>query len=435
MQISIEESGAIERKLTIVVPAQEIKREVDKQLKDAARNARIPGFRPGKAPQNIIKKRYEPQITNEVISKAINSSYRDALTQEKIVPAGLLSIDPTPYQQGKDLSYVATIEVYPKIAAATLQGRTITKPVVEVTDEDVARTLDDIRARHADYVTKDGAAEKHDKLTIDFIGKIDGEEFAGGSATDFEFILGQGQMLKEFDTALLDCKQGDDKIIAFTFAQDYGNDEVAGKDVEFVVAVKTVTKPVLPELDDAFAESLGITEGGIEKMKQEIESNLKREMETRIRATIRNNVMNALYASNDIQIPQALIDEETDRAVEIISKRLQEKSLPTDKIDRNLYAEEAKKRVALGLIAREIIEKSAISADEETIHAKVTELSQSYEDSEAFVNWNMSNPEQRKQIEAVVIEEQIVDKMLETATLEEVRMSFKDFMNPQPVTS
>lgn len=435
MQISIEESGAIERKLTIVVPAQEIKREVDKQLKDAARNARIPGFRPGKAPQNIIKKRYEPQITNEVISKAINSSYRDALTQEKIVPAGLLSIDPTPYQQGKDLSYVATIEVYPKIAAATLQGRTITKPVVEVTDEDVARTLDDIRARHADYVTKDGAAEKHDKLTIDFIGKIDGEEFAGGSATDFEFILGQGQMLKEFDTALLDCKQGDDKIIAFTFAQDYGNDEVAGKDVEFVVAVKTVTKPVLPELDDAFAESLGITEGGIEKMKQEIESNLKREMETRIRATIRNNVMNALYASNDIQIPQALIDEETDRAVEIISKRLQEKSLPTDKIDRNLYAEEAKKRVALGLIAREIIEKSAISADEATVHAKVTELSQSYEDSEAFVNWNMSNPEQRKQIEAVVIEEQIVDKMLETATLEEVRMSFKDFMNPQPVTS
>ncbi len=435
MQVSVEESGVIERKLTISVPSEEIEQEVSKRLKTVARKAKIPGFRPGKAPQSVIRNRYAPQVINEVISETINSSYRDALGQEKIMPAGLVSIDPTPYEPGNDLEYIATIELYPEIPSPTLEGKTIELPVVEITAEDIDRTLEDIRIRNSEFISTNGGSEKGDRLTIDFEGTIDGESFNGGSAADFQFMLGQGQMLEEFDNGLMGAKEGEARDIKFTFPDDYGSEEVAGKKVEFVVTVKAVERPELPDLDDNFAETLGITEGGIDKMKAEIEYNLTRELESRKRVVVRDRVMDALYECNSIETPKALVEAEIDRSVEAVTEQLTSQGLPTDKIDRSVYADDARRRVVLGLVARDIVEKSEIKPDQEAIRARVVDMADSYEDSEAYVNWHMADSERVKNIEAVVIEEQIVEKMLETATVKDEKLSFKDFMNPQQADS
>lgn len=431
MQVSVEETGVIERKLTISVPSDEIDSEISKRLKDVAKNARIPGFRPGKAPQSVIKKRYAPHVTNEVVSETINSSYMDALGQEKIVPAGLASIDPTPYEAGKELTFVATIELFPDIPSPTLDGKTIEKPIVKIEPDDIDRTLEDIQKRNANYVSEDGMSKKDDKLTIDFDGKINGEPFEGGSAKDFSFILGAGQMLEEFDKGLMGVKNSDTKNIKFTFPEDYGSEEVAGKEVEFEISVKSVETPELPDINDDFAKNLGVEEGGIDKLKTEIEISLNRELDTRMRSVLRDKVMDELYAANDIESPKALVDEEIERSVKVITEQLTAQELPTDKIDRNHYADEAKKRVALGLIARGVIEDAKIEVDEEVVRARLEEMSKGYEDSDAYIKWHYADPERLKNIEAAVLEEQVVGRMLETATIKEQKVSFRTFMNPQ----
>jgi trigger factor len=433
MQVSVEESGVIERKLTISVPSEEIDTEVAKRLKDIAKSARIPGFRPGKAPQNVIKKRYSGHVTTEVINETINSSYRDALGQEKIYPAGLVSIDPTPYEPGKELKFIATIELFPEIPSPTLAGRTIDKPVVEITAEDVTHTLEDIRKRNSGFVVRDGEAVKDDRLTIDFEGTIAGESFEGGSASDFQFVIGAGQMLKEFDDGLVGVKSGDTRTISFAFPENYGSEDIAGKEVEFTVTVKAVEMPELPPLDDEFAKSLGIQEGGIEKMKQEIELSLHRELDTRMRSVLRDKVMDELYAVNDIESPKALVEEEIERSVQAVTEQMTRQGLPADNnIDKAQYADEARKRVALGLIAREVIEKSEIKVDADAVRARIVEMASSYEDEEEYVKWHYADPQRLQNIEGLVLEEQVVNCMLETATVNEKKVSFKQFMNPQP---
>ncbi|NKB62701.1 MAG: trigger factor [Gammaproteobacteria bacterium] len=430
MQVSIEESGIIERKLSISVPYAEIDKEIDSRLIDVARKARIPGFRPGKAPKNVIKQRYEPQITHEVISDKINSSYRDALGQEQIMPAGLVSIDPTPYESGKDLEYVATIELFPEIPAATLEGKKIEKPLCEVTSDDVDTTLEDIRKRNADFEEKEGASEEGDRITIDFEGKIEGESFDGGSAEDFPFVLGDGQMLKEFDSELRGVSKDSQTQIEFTFPENYPGSDVAGKDVVFGVVVKKIESPVLPELDDAFAEKMGIKEGGIESMRREIETSLKRELSSRLRSSLRDDVMTALYERNPIQIPQALMEDEIDRAVKTVKDQLASQGMPDQEVDRSNYVDEAKRRVTLGLVAREIIEKAEMKVDGAKVRSRIEEMASGYDDSEGFVNWYYSDQERLQQVESMVLEEQVVEAMLETADVADVQTSFEEFMAP-----
>ena len=431
MQVTVEESGVIERKLTISVPSEEVTQEIEKRLRDVAKNARMPGFRPGKAPKNVIQKRYSNQVSNEVVSDKINASYQEALMEQKIAPAGLVSIEPTPFEDGKDLQYVATIELFPEIPTASLVGKSLEKPICEVTDADVDKTLEDLRKRNATYEEKEGQSAVGDRVTIDFEGKIDGEPFNGGSATEFPFVLGEGQMLEEFDTALVGVKTGETKSIEFTFPDDYHGEDVAGKEVIFSVDVKKVEEAELPTLDDAFAETLGINEGGLDKMKEEIRQSLERELSARLRSTMRDRVMDALHEANKIEVPKALVEEEIDRAVQTITQQLEGQGLPAKDIDRNNYAEEAKKRVALGLIAREVIEKSEIKVDGDAVRARIEEMGAGYDDSEAFVNYYYSDPQRLQQVEAIVLEEQVVNAMLETADVKEVKVDFREFMNPQ----
>ncbi|MEM7196366.1 MAG: trigger factor [Pseudomonadota bacterium] len=430
MQVSVEESGAIERKLTISVPAENVNQEIDKRLKNVARQAKIPGFRPGKAPQNVIRQRYAGQITNEVISDTINSSYREALGETEITPAGLVSIEPKPYDEGEGLEYVATIEVFPEIPTPTLEGQTIENPVCEVTADDIDRTLEDIRQRNADYSDKEDASAEGDRVTIDFEGTIDGEPFNGGSAQDFPFVLGEGQMLEEFDSGLRGVRAGETAKVEFTFPEDYHGEDVAGKDVSFDVTVKKVEVASLPEIDDAFAERLGISEGGLAKMQEEIETSLNRELNQRLRATQRDRVMKALQDANDIPTPRAMVEEEIDRAIESINEQMKSQGLPAQELDRSNYEEDAKRRVALGLIAREVIQKHELKVDADRVRARIEEMAEGYDDCEAFVNYYYGEPARLQQIEAMVLEEQLVEAMMATATVKEVTQSFQEFMNP-----
>lgn len=434
MQVSVKESGVIERKVTVCVPRAEVDREIEKRLRNMARRARIPGFRPGKAPQNIINQRYGARVTNEVVSETINTSYREALGREEIVPAGLVSIEPRPFVSGDDLQYVATIELYPEIPSPTLAGRAIEKPRCAIAAEDVARTLEDIRKRNADFTPRDGKSENGDRLTIDFDGRIDGQPFAGGAGKGHQFVLGDGHMFARFETDLVAVGAGESKQIAFTFPGDYPGKAVAGKAVEFAVTVKAVERRVLPELDNAFAEKLGIKEGGMEKMREEIETSLKRELAARMRSLMRDRVMDALLKVNDIEAPKALVEAEIDRRVQAFVERMTAQGIPAtpeQAPERERFAAAAKRQVICGLIVRGIIEKFDLKADGATVRERIEEMATGYDDGEALVNWYYADPARLQPIEAMVLEEQVVARTCETATVIEKKVSFKELMNPQ----
>ena len=436
MQVSVEESGVIERKVTVCVARDEVDREIEKRLRKMAQRVRIPGFRPGKAPQNIINQRYGAQITNEVVSDTINTSYREALGKEEIVPAGLVSIEPKPFVSGDDLQYVATIELYPDIPSPTLDGRTIEKPLCEITTDDIDRTLEDIRKRNADFVAKQADAQAHtgDRLTIDFDGRIDGEPFAGGSGTDHQFILGDGHMLESFESGLVGLGVGESKQIATTFPDDYPGAEVAGKAAEFSVKVTAVERPVLPELDNAFAEKLGITEGGMEKMRAEIEVSLKRELAARMRLLMRAQVMGELIKVNDIKVPKALVEGEIDHMIKTVTQRMEEQGNPlpdASGLERERFAADAKRQVMLGLIVRGIVEKYDLKPDADAIRMRVEEMASGYDDGTAMINWYYAEPARLQPIEAMVLEEQVITRMCESATVTEKKVSFLELMNPQ----
>lgn len=434
MQISVEESGVIERRVTVSVPRAEVDREIEKRLHNMAKRARIPGFRPGKAPQKVINQRYGAQITNEVVSDTISTSYREALGKEEIVPAGLVSIEPKPFVSGDDLHYVATIELYPEIPSPTLAGRTIEKPLCAIAAEDIERTLEDIRKKNADFIPKEGKSENGDRLTIDFDGHSDGQPFAGGSGRDHQFVLGDGQMLERFDTDLAGVACGESRQIAVTFPADYPGAEVAGKAAEFAVTVKAVERRVLPELDQAFAEKLGIKEGGMKKMRAEIEASLQRELDARMRSLMCDRVMDELMKVNDIEAPKALVEAETDRMMKAIAQRMEAQGLEAPavpELQRERFAADAKRQVILGLIARGIIEKYDLKPDGAAVRMRIEEMATGYDDGKAMVDWYYADPARLQPIEAMVLEEQVVARMCETATVTEKKASFRELMNPQ----
>ncbi len=429
MQVSVEESGVIERKLAVCVPSEQIESEVSKRLHDVARKTRIPGFRPGKAPLRIIRQRFSSGVTSEVVMETIRSSYDAALKEREIVPAGLLSIEPVPYESGNDLRFVATIEVFPQIPALDLKGVTIRKPVVEVTAQDIDHTLEDIRLRHADtYVARQGKSEKGDRLTIDLEGKTEGESFAEGDIKGHSFILGNREMPPKLEDGLAGVGKGEVVIIPVSYPQSHDNPVLAGKEVEYSVTIKAIEKPQLPELNDKFAEKMGISEGGVEKLRQEVGQNLSLELHERLRRVIHYRVMSGLLQKNRIAVPKSLVEKEIDAAAGSFEQYMAARGLPAGEIDRDRFSAEAKRRVALGLIVREIIDRQMIRVTPETVRERVASMAASYEQPEAFVTRFMSDPGQVRRIETLLFEEQVVEMMLETAIVEEEKLSLRELM-------
>ena len=439
MQVSIKKSAAIERKLTVSVPSAEIDREIEKRLTEIARRARIAGFRPGKAPQDIVNSRYGTQVTNEVVNDTISSSYRQALSENELVPAGLLSVEPKPFIAGKDLQYVATIELFPEIPAPSLSGRTLEKPLCTIDNEDIEYSIENIRKRNADFASKEEKAENSDRLSIDFVGKIDGEPFEGGSAQNHQFVLGEGQMLAEFDSGLLGATRGESKKIKLTFPKDYPSSQVAGKTAKFEVTVNAVDRMVLPELNDAFAEKLGIEKShsagqSIKKLREQVEVSVKRESAAQMRRLIRNRVLEELLKANPIEAPKALIESEINRMIQTVAEKMQAQGLPPPKesdIDRGRFVNDAKRQVMLGLIMREVIEKHDIKPEPNEVQERIKEMSAEYQsptEAKAMIDWYNAEPARLQSIEAMLLEELAIAHLCNSAKVKEKKVSFAELM-------
>lgn len=431
MQVSVESLSGLERRMTVEVPAERIDQEVDVRLRKMAGQTRIPGFRPGKAPLKVVRQRYGDEAFREVIGEMLYSTFREAVNLEKLRLAGDPSIEPVDMGPGKGLHYHATFEIFPEFDLADLAGIEIHRPVAEVTDEDVDRMIETLRTQYANWDVVDREARDGDRVKIDYEGRIDGELFQGGSAKDMAIQLGKGQFLPEFEQPLVGRKAGDELTIDFTFPEDYVSKDVAGKQAQFAVKVNSVEQMRLPELDDDFARIFGVTEGGMEKLRADIRTHMQRELDQAIKNRLKEQVMQTLNERHEFDLPSSLVKAEIDR--------MREEAMPPygnpdpAALPDTHFEDAAKHRVALGLIIGEIVRRHQIRADRDRLRAALESITASYEDPQAVLSHYMSNPEAMGNIEAIVIEEQVVEWVIGQANVLDENLSFQDLASREGV--
>lgn len=429
MQVSVEATSALERRMTVGVPAERIESAVDKSLQQTARRAKIPGFRPGKVPMSVIRQRYEGAARQEALGDLIQETFYEAVVEQKLNPAGAPSIEPKVFEKGKDLEYVATFEVFPEITLASFDGISVERQQAEVGDADVDTMLDVLRKQNTRFETVERAAENGDQITIDFVGKIDGEAFAGGSAKGVPLVLGSGRMIPGFEDALVGVKAGEERVINPTFPEDYQNLDLAGKTAEFTVNVTAVAAPVLPELNDEFFALFGVKEGGLEGFRAEVRKNMERELRQAIKTKVKNQVMEGLLETNPVEVPKALIAEEVNRlrvqAVQQFGGNIKPENLPAE-----LFEEQAKRRVVLGLIIAEIVKQQDLKPNEDRVRALIEEMASAYQEPEQVVAWYLKNEKQLNEVRSVVLEEQVVDTVLEKAKVTDKSVSYEEAVKP-----
>ncbi|WP_027591380.1 trigger factor [Pseudomonas sp. RL] len=429
MQVSVEATSALERRMTVGVPAARIESAVDKSLQQTARRAKVPGFRPGKVPMSVIRQRYEGAARQEALGDLIQETFYEAVVEQKLNPAGAPSIEPKVFEKGKDLEYVATFEVFPEIKLAGFEGIAVERPQAEVGDADVDTMLDVLRKQNTRFEAVERAAENGDQITIDFVGKIDGEAFAGGSAKGVPLVLGSGRMIPGFEDALVGVKAGEERVINPTFPEDYQNLDLAGKTAEFTVNVTAVAAPALPELNDAFFALFGVKEGGLEGFRAEVRKNMERELRQAIKTKVKNQVMEGLLETNPVEVPKALVADEVNRlrvqAVQQFGGNIKPENLPAE-----LFEEQAKRRVVLGLIIAEVVKQNELKPDETRVRALIEEMASAYQEPEQVVAWYLKNEKQLNEVRSVVLEEQVVDTVLGKAKVTDKSVSYEEAVKP-----
>ena len=429
MQVSVESTSALERRMTVGVPAERIETEVNKRLQQTARRAKVPGFRPGKVPMSVIRQRYEDAARQEALGDLIQSSFYEAVVEQKLNPAGAPAVEPKVFEKGKDLEYVATFEVFPEFQVAGLESIEVERLQAEVADADVDNMLEVLRKQNIRFEAVERTAENGDQLNIDFVGKIDGEVFAGGSAKGTQLVLGSGRMIPGFEDALVGAKAGEERVINPTFPADYQNLDLAGKTAEFTVTVNSVAAPVLPELNDAFFAQFGIKEGGIDGFRAEVRKNMERELRQAIKSKVKNQVMEGLLASNPVEVPNALISNEVNRlrvqAVQQFGGNIKPDQLPAE-----LFEEQAKRRVVLGLIVAEVVKQFELKPSDERVRELIEEMASAYQEPEQVIAWYYKNDQQLNEVRSVVLEEQVVDTVLQKAKVTEKTVSYEEAIKP-----
>ncbi|HEY0286401.1 MAG TPA: trigger factor [Pseudomonas sp.] len=429
MQVSVENTSALERRMTIGVPAERIETEVNKRLQQTARKAKIPGFRPGKVPMSVIRQRYEDGARQDALGDLIQATFYEAVVEQKLNPAGAPSVEPKSFEKGKDLEYVATFEVFPEFTVAGFESVAVERLSADVADSDLDNMLEILRKQNVRFEVADRAAQNEDQLNIDFVGKIDGEEFAGGTATGTQLVLGSGRMIPGFEDGLVGAKAGEERVLSLTFPEDYQNLELAGKTAEFTVTVNTISEPKLPELNEAFFTQFGIKETGIEGFRTEVRKNMERELRQAIKSKIKNQVMDGLLAANPIEVPKALLENEVNRlrvqAVQQFGGNIKPDQLPAE-----LFEEQAKRRVELGLIVAEVVKQFDLKPDEARVRELIQEMASAYQEPEQVVAWYYKNDQQMNEVRSVVLEEQVVDTVLQKASVTDKAVSYEEAVKP-----
>ena len=434
MQVSVESTGALQRRMKVELPEEQINEAVESRLQKMTRTAKIKGFRQGKVPLKVVKQHYGSSVRQEVVGELIQSTFYQAISQEKLKPAGMPSIENTTDEAGKGFAYTASFEVYPEFDVKGLDGVSLEKPTADIGDADVEDMLETIRKQHIEWTVAERAAKKDDRVTVDFKGTIDGEEFQGGTGSDMQVEIGSGRMIAGFEDGIAGKKAGENFTLDLKFPEEYHAKDLAGKPVQFEITLKKVEEPVLPEADEAFAKKLGI-DGGMDKMRQEIRDNMNREMKAAIGNKTKEAVMNALLEANPIEIPQALIDEESQNMLNQMANNFAQQGMSRDQVMKSLqpsmFADQAKRRVSLGLILSEIIKANDIKADEGKVKAKIDSIAEPYDRPEEVVQWYRGDKQRMAEVESLVLEEQVVEWAMQQANVTEKASSFKELMNSQ----
>ncbi|PKM05430.1 MAG: trigger factor [Gammaproteobacteria bacterium HGW-Gammaproteobacteria-6] len=430
MQVSVETISGLERRMTVGIPADRIESEVNKRLQQTASRARVDGFRPGKVPMSVIRKRFGGSARQEVIGEVIQSSFYEAVMQEKLNPAGAPTVEPKELAEGKDFEYTATFEVYPEVALGDFAAIKVQRIESEVTDADLDKMLETLRGQNTRFEAVERAAENGDQLTLDFVGKVDGEVFQGGTATNTTLVLGSGRMIPGFEEGLLGAKASDTVVLKVVFPEEYQNLDLAGKAAEFDVTVHSVAAPVLPELDDEFFAKFGVEEGGIDGFRAEVRKNMERELRQAIKTKVKTQVMDGLLATNSIDVPKALVSSEIDRLRQQAVQQFGGANIDPSQLPAELFEEQAKRRVSLGLIVAEVVKQNEIKPDNDRVRAMVEDLASAYQEPEQVINWYYQNEQQLAEIQSVVLEEQVVDTVLQKAQVTDKKVAYEDAVKP-----
>jgi trigger factor len=428
MQVSIESTGKLERRMQVQVPAERVSQEIAARLKNISRTARLNGFRPGKAPLKVIRQQFGSQIHREVIGELLQSSYAEAVTQKQLTPAGSPRIEPQSMDEGQDLKYTATFEVFPELVLQPMESLEVDKVTAEVTESDIDAMIERLRKQQMKHSAANRAAANGDKVTIDFEGAIDGVAFAGGKGDNIAIVLGEGRMLPELEQGLIGAMPGEKRDVTVNFPADYRATELAGKQAIFATEIKSVEEPVLPEIDEEFCKAFGVTEGGLPKLREDVAANMRRELEQALRNRNKAAVMEKLYEANPTEVPNVLIEGQI-RDMQVEAMRRAGTKDASQAPPREPFVEPARRRVALGLLLNDVIRKENLVVDRAKVNARLDEMVSAYGDAEAMKRAYLQNAEAMRQVESLALEDQAVDWILEHAKVREVKSSFKQLMN------
>ena len=428
MQVSVESISKLERRMQVQVPAERVTEEIAARLKKLSRTARLNGFRPGKAPLTVIRRQFGVQVHREVIGELLQSSFAEAVTERQLSPAGDPRIEPQSMDEGQDLTYVATFEVFPEVALRPLDALELERITASVTDADVDAMIERLRKQQKKYQPVVRAAAAGDKVTIDFVGKIDGSEFSGGKGENIAIVLGEGRMLPELEQGLIGAAPGEQRDIGVNFPADYRATEIAGKRAQFAAQVRTVEEPVLPELDEEFCKSFGVSEGGIPKLREDVTANMRRELEQSLRNRNKSVVLEKLYEANPLEVPNALLESQI-RDMQIESMRRAGTKDVSQAPPREPLIEPARRRVALGLLLNDVIRREKLIVDPKRADERLDEMVGAYGDPAAIKRAYQQNADAMRQVESLALEDQVVDWILAHAKVHERVSSFRDVMN------
>ncbi|MFI5446582.1 trigger factor [Polaromonas sp. UC242_47] len=434
MAVTVETLEKLERKMTLTLPVNTIQSEVDSRLKRLARTVKMDGFRPGKVPMNVVAQRYGYSVHYEVMNDKVGEAFSVAANEAKLRVAGQPRISEKEGAPEGELAFDAIFEVYPEVKIGDLSQAEVEKLTAEVTDEAIDKTVDILRKQRRTFAQRaqDAAAQDGDRVTIDFEGKMDGETFAGGKAEDFQFLVGEGQMLKEFEDAVRGMKSGESKTFPLNFPADYHGKDVAGKQADFLVTVKKIEAAHLPEVNEALAKSLGIADASVEGLRADIKKNLEREVKFRLLARNKNAVMDALLANAELDLPQAIVQAELERMVEGARADLKQRGIKdADKapIPDDIFRPQAERRVRLGLVVAELTRANDLFPKAEQVKAHVEELASSYEKPEDVVRWYFGDQKRMAEVESVVIENNVTNFVLSKAKVVEKPVAFDELMS------
>jgi len=424
MQVSVEAGEGLERKLKIQIPTETVDMQVESRLKSMLPRVKIDGFRPGKVPFKVVKQHYGDQVFQEVAGELIQNSFRDALTQENLNPAGDPSISTDGIKPGEPLEFTATFEIYPEVELVPVAGMKLEKIKSAVTDADVDKMIDTLRKQRSSWTEVERAAGDGDKVVVNFKGMIDGEAFEGGTADSVPVVIGSGSMIPGFEQNLAGLKANDETTFKVNFPDDYQAEHLAGKEAEFEVTVKAVEEATLPEIDEEFARAFGVEDGSTEKLREDIRGNMERELKKAIGVFIKDEVMEQLLEKNPIDVPAAIVSQEAETLQKQTAAQLPGSEQPVE-----AYMGDATRRVKLGLILAEVVKTAAIQPDAEKVRERVEAMSKDYEDPGEFVRYYQSNPQLLRGIETLVMEDMVVDWIVDQAEVNETERTFDDLMN------